>query len=77
MPHFYIDAIIDGEAMPDPEGIELDNRAVARMEAVRAAAEMVKDRHLVGNARQITVSVREGRGPVVAIRLSLKIEDVA
>jgi len=50
---------------------------VARQEAIRAAAEMAKDQHLDGNARDITVAIREGDKPVATIRLSLKIEDLA
>jgi hypothetical protein len=75
VPHFYFDATVNGDALPDLEGIELDNRAVARVEAVRAVAEMVKDQHLDGNTRDITVAIREGSDPVATIRLSLKIED--
>jgi hypothetical protein len=75
VPRFYFDAVLNGEPEPDPEGIELDSRDTARQEAVRAAAEMAKDRHLGGNAREFTVKVREGSEPFATIRLSLKIED--
>jgi hypothetical protein len=77
VPRFYFDAVLNGEPQPDPEGIELANRDTARQDAVRAAAEMAKDRHLDGNAREFTVKVREGSEPVatIRIRLSLKIED--
>jgi hypothetical protein len=77
VPHFYFDATVNGEALPDPEGIELDTRAVARTEGLRAVAEMVKDQHLNGNARDIMIAIREGSDPVVTIRLSLKIEEAS
>jgi hypothetical protein len=75
VPHFYFDATVNGEALPDPEGIELDTRAVARTEGLRAVAEMVKDQHLNGNARDIAIP--EGSDPVATIRLSLKIEEAS
>jgi len=77
VPHFYFDATVNGEALPDPEGIELDTRAVARTEGLRAVAEMVKDQHLNGNARDIMIAIREGNDPVATIRLSLKIEEAS
>ena len=77
VPHFYFDATVNGEALPDPEGIELDTRAVARTEGLRAVAEMVKDQHLNGNARDIMIAIREGSDPVATIRLSLKIEEAS
>ena len=77
MPRFYFDAVLQGRTETDREGVELSDRAVARQEAIRAAAEMAKDQHLDGNARDITVAIREGDKPVATIRLSLKIEDLA
>jgi hypothetical protein len=75
VPRYHFDAVLNGKVAPDPEGVELDSRDTARQEAVRAAAEMAKDSHLDGNARDITVRVREGREPVAIIRLSILIED--
>jgi len=60
---------------PTPEGIELASRAIARQEGVRAAAEMVKDRHHGENAKDVTLAIREGEEPVATIRLSLTIEE--
>jgi hypothetical protein len=77
VPRFYFDAIMNGDPSRDSEGTELDSRAVARQEGVRAAAEMAKDPRLDGDERSITVSVREGAEPVATIRLSLKIEGAA
>jgi len=77
VPYFYFDATVNGEALPDPEGIELDTRAVARTEGLRAVAEMVKDQHLNGNARDIMIAIREGSDAVATIRLSLKIEEAS
>ena len=75
MPHFYFDAVLQGQAETDPVGVELANRAVARQEAVRAAAEMAKDRHLGENVKDITLAIREGDEPVATIRLSLRVEE--
>ncbi|MFL5323744.1 MAG: DUF6894 family protein [Microvirga sp.] len=77
MPHFYFDATVNGDALPDPEGVELDTYAAARQEALRAVAEMVKDQHLDGDTRDFTIAIREGAEPVATIRLSLKIEDAS
>ena len=75
MPRFYFDAVLQGKPEADPVGIELDNRDVARQEAVRAAAEMAKDRHVGENAQDITLAIREGDDPVATVRLCLKIEE--
>ena len=75
MPRFYFDATLQGEPEADPEGIELASRAIARQEGVRAAAEMVKDRHHGENAKDVTLAIREGEEPVATIRLSLTIEE--
>jgi uncharacterized protein DUF6894 len=71
----HFDATLQGEPETDPVGIELASRAVARQEGVRAAAEMVKDRHHGENAKDITLAIREGEEPVATIRLSLTIEE--
>ena len=42
---------------------------------MRAAAEMVKDRHHGENAKDVTLAIREGEEPVATIRLSLTIEE--
>jgi len=75
VPHFYFDAMLQGQAETDPVGVELANRAVARQEAVRAAAEMAKDRHLGENAQDITLEVREEDEHVATVRLSLRVEE--
>jgi hypothetical protein len=77
VPRFYFDAVLQGRTETDREGVELADRAVARQEAIRAAAEMAKDQHLDGDARDITVAIREGDKPIATIRLSLKIEESA
>ena len=77
VPRFYFDAVLKGQLEPDPEGIELADRAVARQEAIGAAAEMAKDQHLDGDSRDITVAIREGDKPIAAVRLSLRIEDAS
>src|SRR4051812_16929752 len=63
VPRFSFDAVLQGQLETDPEGIELANRGVARQEAVRAAAEMAKDRHLGESAKDITLAIREGSEP--------------
>lgn len=42
MPRYYFD-IADGEAFPDRQGVDLPDLAAARVEAVRFAAEVLKE----------------------------------
>jgi type IV secretory pathway TrbL component len=56
-------------------GLVRSGRSLCEQEAIRAAAEMAKDQHLDGNARDITVAIREGDKSIATIRLSLKIEE--
>ena len=53
MPHFHFDVCTNGVIVEDEDGLDLLNAATARLEAVRVAAEMMKDRcadtHCDGN----------------------------
>ena len=43
MPRFFFDSTVNGEAVPDSEGVVLPSVVAARQEAMMAAAEMAKD----------------------------------
>jgi hypothetical protein len=75
MPRYYFDLLLHGDVEADGEGINLDGPAVARQEAVRAAAEFAKD--LAHNHQQedIAIRVRDEEGDRVATaRLRLNVE---
>ena len=44
MAHFYFDVCTDGVTVQDEDGVDLLNAATALLEAVRTAAEMMRDR---------------------------------
>jgi hypothetical protein len=69
MPRFYFDVTSDGRAAPDPDGLELPSLAVARKEAMTAAAEMAKEEGAC--PKDIVIQVRDGTVPVALVRLSL------
>jgi len=75
VPHFYFDAVLQGQLETDPEGIELASREVARQEAVRAAAEMAKDRHLGESAKDITLASERATSPSPPFWLFLRVEE--
>jgi hypothetical protein len=77
MPQFYFD-VRDGTSFaPDEEGLEFDSLEAAEREAATAAAEIGRDRLPTGDAREITVEVRnEHRQRVLTIKVSMEIDRV-
>ena len=71
MPRFYFDSTVNGEAVPDSEGVVLPSVAAARHEAMMAAAEMAKDDDPC--PKEIMIVVRNGpvSEPIATVRLSL------
>jgi hypothetical protein len=74
VPRFYFD-IHEGESFTqDDEGLEFANLNVAERMAAEAAAELGRDRLPKGNARDITVEVRNEhgqRGLTVAVMMEI------
>jgi hypothetical protein len=74
MPRFYFDSTVNGEAMPDGEGVFLPSVAAARKEAMIAATDMAKDGGASPQEIVIVVRDRPVSEPVVTVRLSLTYE---
>ena len=59
MPHFHFDVCTNGVIVEDEDGLDLLNAATARLEAVRAAAEMMKDRCAdLAERAEVSIAVR-------------------
>ena len=77
MPRFYFDVHEGARFIPDDEGLELANLDRAEREAAKAAAEIGRDRLPSGDAREITIEVRnEHRQRVLTITVSMHVERV-
>ena len=77
MPRYYFDTHDGNRLVPDEEGLDLDNIEAARMEAQRGIATMAGDVFPDGDHREIVVTVRDGSGPVLRVRLLLVVESLA
>lgn len=63
MPRYFFH-VMDGTAVVDTEGLELENDTVARTEALRGAAEMMADRGMtlwLGNTWVMTVADEDAK----------------
>jgi hypothetical protein len=77
MPRFYFDVREGTRFIPDEEGLEFDSFEAAEREAATAAAEIGRDRLPKGDAREITVEVRnEHRQRVLTVTVSMEIHRV-
>ena len=73
MPRFYFDVREGARFIPDEEGVEFDSLDVAEYEAARAAAEMGRDRLPKGDAREVTVELKnEHRQRVLTVTVSME-----
>ena len=73
MPRFYFDVREGAKFIPDEEGLEFDTLDVAEREAATAAAEIGRDRLPKGDARQVTVEIRnEHRQRVLTVTVSMQ-----
>ncbi|WP_036345915.1 hypothetical protein [Microvirga sp. BSC39] len=62
MPRFYFDVREDGEIIPDQEGLECESLDAAEHLAAVSAADIGRDLLPKGNAREITIEVKDGDG---------------
>ena len=77
MSRYYFDMREGARFVPDAIGLEFDSLDAAEHEAVCAAAEIGRDRLPKGDAREITVEVRnEHRQRVLTATASLEIHQV-
>ena len=77
MPRFYFDLREGSLFLPDDEGLEFPGLDEAEREAAEAAAEIGRDRLPKGDARDITIEVRnEHRQRVLTVTVSMQVERV-
>jgi hypothetical protein len=77
MPRFYFDVREGTRFVPDDEGLEFDSLEAAEREAATTAAEIGRDRLPKGDARKVTVEVRnEHRQRVLTVTVSMEVERV-
>jgi hypothetical protein len=76
MPRFHFDVCTNGVTVEDEEGLDLLNPATARLEAARAAAEMMRDRCAdIAEPADVSITVRDGSPePVCTVQVALKIQ---
>ena len=73
MPQFFFDLIVDGQVVPDPDGLPLAELRDARFEAALALAEMMVVAIREENSRTMDVTIRnEGRKPLARIFISIR-----
>jgi hypothetical protein len=77
MPRFYFDSDDGDRPIEDTVGLVFSDLHAAQQEAVRALPEITKDALPDGTKREFIITVRDGNGPVLRAKLSLRIEKVA
>ena len=61
MPHFYFDVCTNGVTVEDEDGLGLLNAATGRLEAVRTAVEIMRDRYAnKAEPADVSIIVRDG-----------------
>jgi hypothetical protein len=77
VPRFYFDIREGARFIPDETGLEFDSLDAAEREAASAAAEIGRDRLPTGDAREITVELRnEHRQRVLTVTVSMDVQRV-
>jgi hypothetical protein len=77
MPRFYFDVREGTTFVPDEEGMEFESLDAAEREAAETAAEIGRDRLPKGDAREVTIQVRnEHRQRVLTVTASLEVHRV-
>ena len=78
MPRFFFDTREGSNFTPDDEGLEFPDLDAAEKEAATAAAEIGRDRLPRGDARNVTIEVRNEHGQrVLTVRVTMEIDRVA
>jgi hypothetical protein len=77
MPRFYFDVREGTRFTPDDEGLELESLDAAERMAAEAAAEIGRDRLPKGDARDVTIELKnEHRQRVLTVTVMLEIHRV-
>jgi hypothetical protein len=64
VPRYFFDVITNGDRIVDPLGLELPDREAARVEAIRAAVEMIANNALE-NAVDAQFEVTDENGTII------------
>ena len=67
VPHFYFDLDDNGRLAPDPDGLPLASLEEARTQAITALAEMARDHKPIADERALSITVRDGDGPLYRV----------
>jgi hypothetical protein len=77
MPRFYFDVCDGTRFVPDDESMEFDGLDDAEHEASAAAAEIGRDRLPTGDAREVTVKVKNERHRrLLTVRVLMEVDRV-
>jgi len=77
LPRFYFDIREGARLVPDDEGVEFPDFDAAEREAAEAAASIARDLLPKGDAREVTIEVRnEHRQRLLTVTVSMHIERV-
>ncbi len=77
MPRFYFDVREGARFIPDDEGLEFGSLEAAESEAATTAAEIGRDRLPTGDAREVTVELKnKHRQRVLTVTVSMEIHRV-
>jgi len=77
VPRFYFDVREGASFTPDEEGLEFDSLDAAEREAAESAAEIGRDQLPKGDAREVTIEVRnEHRQRVLTVKVSMEVDRV-
>lgn len=77
MSRYYFDVREGSRFTPDEEGVDFDSFDTAEREAACTAAEIGRDRLPKGDAREVTIEVRnEHRQRVLTVTVSMEIDRV-
>jgi hypothetical protein len=75
MAHFYFDVCTNGVTVEDEDGFDLVNAATARLEAVRTAVEIMRDRYAKAEPADVSIIVRDGSPePACTVKVALTIQ---
>ena len=78
MPRFYFDVREGARFSPDSVGLEFDSLDTAEQEAARVAAEISRDQLPKGNAREVTIEVKNEHGQrVLTVTMALMVYRVS
>lgn len=77
MPGYYFDVREGAKSTPDDEGLVFDSLDAAEREAACTAAEIGRDRLPKGDAREVTVEIRDEHSQqVLTVKVSMEVDRV-